>query len=289
MANFPIAVITDEFTQDFERICRTAVEMGIPALELRTIWNKNIVDMNDEEIRQVEHLAQEFGLEVVSIASPVFKCTLPDGGDIDHRFEQDAFHSAHTYDDQPRILERSLELANIFEAPIVRVFSFWRTVQPEKITSRIIEALHGAVEKAAAAGVKIGLENEHACNIATASESAPILDAIQHPSFGLVWDPANCYIAGEVPYPDGYGRLAANRILHVHAKDGVLPPGSDRMNWGDVGAGEVDWTGQLAAMVRDGYTGMVSLETHWGGPGGDKFKGSTICARSLQRLVAEAA
>ena len=263
--------------------------MGIPALELRTIWNKNIVDMNDGEIRQVEHLAQEFGLEVVSIASPVFKCTLPDGGDIDHRFEQDAFHSAHTYDDQPRILERSLELANIFEAPIVRVFSFWRTVEPEKITSRIIEALQGAVEKAAAAGVKIGLENEHACNIATASESAPILDAIQHPSFGLVWDPANCYIAGEVPYPDGYGRLAANRILHVHAKDGVLPPGSDRMIWGDVGAGEVDWTGQLSAMVRDGYTGMVSLETHWGGPGGDKFKGSTICARSLQRLVAEAA
>ena len=288
MANFPIAVITDEFTQDFERICRTAVEMGIPALELRTIWNKNIVDMNDEEIRQVEHLAQEFGLQVVSIASPVFKCTLPNGGDIDHRFEQDAFHSAHTYDDQPRILERSLELANIFEAPIVRVFSFWRTVEPEKITSRIIEALQGAVEKAAAAGVKIGLENEHACNIATASESAPILDAIQHPSFGLVWDPANCYIAGEVPYPDGYGRIAANRILHVHAKDGVLPPGSDRMIWGDVGAGEVDWTGQLSAMVRDGYAGMVSLETHWGGPGGDKFKGSTICARSLQRLVAEA-
>ncbi len=289
MANFPVAVITDEFTQDFERICRTAVEMGIPALELRTIWNKNIVDMNDEEIRQVEHLAKEFGLKVVSIASPVFKCTLPDGGDIDHRFEQDAFHSAHTYGDQPGILARSLELANIFKAPIVRVFSFWRTVEPAKITSRIIEALQGAVEKAATAGVKIGLENEHACNIATASESAQVLDAIHHPNFGLVWDPANCYIAGEVPYPDGYGRLAADRILHVHAKDGVLPPGSDRMNWGDVGAGEVDWTGQLSAMVRDGYAGMVSLETHWGGPGGDKFKGSTICARSLQRLVAEAA
>ena len=289
MANFPVAVITDEFTQDFERVCRTAVEMGIPALELRTIWDKNIVDMNDEEVRQVELLAKELGLKVVSIASPVFKCTLPDGGDIDHRFEQDAFHSAHIYEDQPRILARSLELANVFEAPIVRVFSFWRTVEPAKITSRIIEALQGAVEKAAAAGVKIGLENEHACNIATASESAPVLDAIQHPNFGLVWDPANCYIAGEVPYPDGYGRLAANRILHVHAKDGVLAPGSDRMTWGDVGAGEVDWTGQLSAMVRDGYAGMVSLETHWGGPGGDKFKGSTICAKSLQRLVAEAA
>jgi len=289
MANFPVAIITDEFTQDFERVCRTAVEMGIPALELRTVWDKNLVDMNDEEVRQVDHLAKEFGLKVVSIASPVFKCTLPDGGDIDHRFEQDAFHSAHTYEDQPRILDRALELANLFEAPIVRVFSFWRTVEPTQITSRIIEALQGAVEKAAAAGVKIGLENEHACNIATASESVPVLDAIDHPNFGLVWDPANCYIAGETAYPDGYNRLAANCILHVHAKDGVLPAGSDRMEWGDVGAGEVDWTGQLSAMVRDGYSGMVSLETHWGGPGGDKFKGSSICAKSLQRLVTEAA
>ena len=138
MANFPVAIITDEFTQDFELICRTAVDMGIPALELRTIWNKNIVDMNDEEIRQVDLLVNEFKLKVVSIASPVFKCTLPDGGDIDHRFEQDAFHSAHTYEDQPRILARSLEVANVFDAPIVRVFSFWRTVEPSRVTSRII-------------------------------------------------------------------------------------------------------------------------------------------------------
>lgn len=289
MANFPVAIITDEFTQDFELVCRTAADMGIPALELRTVWDKNLVDMNDEEVRQVEQLASEFKLKIVSIASPVFKCTLPDGGDIDHRFEQDAFHSAHTYEDQPRILARSLELANIFEAPIVRVFSFWRTVEPAQITSRIVEALQGAVEQAAAAGVKIGLENEHACNIATASESATVLNAIQDPNLGLVWDPANCYIAGEVPYPDGYNRLPANRVLHVHAKDGVLPPGSDRMTWGDLGAGDIDWKGQLSALVRDGYAGMVSLETHWGGPGGDKFKGSTMCAKSLQRLVSEAA
>jgi sugar phosphate isomerase/epimerase len=60
------------------------------------------------------------------------------------------------------------------------------------------------------------------------------------------------------------------------------------MNWGDVGAGDVNWKGQLAALVADGYRGMISLETHWGGPGGNKFEGSKICARSLQRLVAEA-
>jgi hypothetical protein len=34
---------------------------------------------------------------------------------------------------------------------------------------------------------------------------------------------------------------------------------------------------------------MVSLETHWGGPGGNKFEGSRICAQNLKKLAAEAA
>ena len=45
MADFPVGVITDEFTQDFEEICRATVEMEIPELKVRTIWNENIVDM----------------------------------------------------------------------------------------------------------------------------------------------------------------------------------------------------------------------------------------------------
>jgi sugar phosphate isomerase/epimerase len=288
MAQFPVCIITDEFSQDFDLVCRTARELGIPALELRSIWNKNISDMSDDEISEVQRLAKAAGLRIASIASPVYKCTLPDAGAIDQRFEQDAFHAAHSYDEQPRILKRSLEIAAKLGASLVRVFSFWRTTKPERNTSRIVEALGEAVETARPYGVRIGLENEHACHLATAVESAPVLAQLSDPLLGLVWDPANAVVAGEVAFPDGYKALPANRIVHVHAKDGVMPPGSDRMNWGDIGTGDVNWKGQLAALVADGYAGMVSLETHWGGPAGNKFEGSKICARSLQKLVAEA-
>ena len=149
MAEFPVAIITDEFTQDFEHICETAVRMGIPALELRTAWNKNIVDMSDSEVAEIGKMAKAAGLEIVSIASPVYKCTLPDGGDIDHRFEQDAFQAAHTYDDQPRILNRAIEIAEKLEARIIRVFSFWRTTNPNQLTDRIIESLRTAIDAAA--------------------------------------------------------------------------------------------------------------------------------------------
>ena len=57
---------------------------------------------------------------------------------------------------------------------------------------------------------------------------------------------------------------------------------------GGVGAGKVDWEGQLVALKADRYAGGISLETHWGGPGGDKYQGSVICAKSLKRLVAAA-
>ena len=49
----------------------------------------------------------------------------------------------------------------------------------------------------------------------------------------------------------------------------------------------VDWKGQIAALVRDGYRGWVSLETHWPGPDGNKHEASMICGRNLKELVAK--
>jgi L-ribulose-5-phosphate 3-epimerase len=41
----------------------------------------------------------------------------------------------------------------------------------------------------------------------------------------------------------------------------------------------------VAALVRDGYRGALSLETHWRGLDGDRLQASIICGRSLRELV----
>jgi sugar phosphate isomerase/epimerase len=51
---------------------------------------------------------------------------------------------------------------------------------------------------------------------------------------------------------------------------------------------DVDWRGQIAALIADGYRGWISLETHWTGPNGDKLEASTICGANLRRLIDEA-
>lgn len=288
MAAFPIAVITDEFSQDFEQVCRTAVELRVPELEIRTAWGKNILAMDDVEVRRLKQTADRHRRKIVCVASPVYKCVLPDGGAIDERFHHDAFQAAYSFAEQPRILDRALEITARLEARFVRVFSFWRTVEPFRNFDRILELLQEGSWASRKRGIQLGLENEHACHFATGAETGPAIRELDPAAVGLVWDPANACVAGERAFPDGYSHLPADRICHVHAKDCVIAPDSGQPEWGDIDTGQVGWRNQLAALAADGYAGSVSLETHWRGPGGDKYAGSTICVRSLQRLVQQA-
>jgi sugar phosphate isomerase/epimerase len=175
-------------------------------------------------------------------------------------------------------------MAHFFSARLIRVFSYWRTVSPAACFDAVVSALSKLATDARREGVLIGLENEHACNAGTAAESARVLTAIDHPHLTLVWDPANALVAGEEPFPHGYSLLPKTRIGHVHAKDCEMV--DHRPVWGPLGTRHVDWKGQIAALVRDGYRGAISLETHWPGPNGDKLEASRICGWNLRGLAA---
>ncbi len=279
-----LAAITDEFSPDLATAARAISEAGLEGAELRMVSGRNIVDLTDEDLARAIAIVRGFGLEIVSIASPLLKCVLPDAPDVDERFHKDMFASALGFDDQPRIAARTFEIARRTGAKIVRVFSYWRTVRPEACFARTVEALSGLAAQAAREGLVIGLENEHACNIATGAELARVLKTVDHPSLKAVWDPANALAAGESPFPEGYQAIGAGRIAHVHAKDCWIRNGQPV--WGPLGECEIDWRGQIQALVEDAYQGWISLETHWPGPAGDKLQGSRICARNLRDLLA---
>ena len=281
---FRIASITDEFSPgDLDAALDRMASIGMTGAELRLVFGKNIVDLSDDELKLAKEKIDARGMEVMSIASPLLKCVLPGAPEIDKRFQQDMFASKHTFGDQPRLAERAFFIANFMGAKIIRVFSYWRSVEPEKCFDGVVTALTWLCEKAAAQGLIIGLENEHACNIATAKETAAVLAVMKQPNLKVVWDPANALCSGESPYPGGYKLLPPERVIHVHTKDchmdGHMPV------WGPLGTRDVDWKGQIAALQNDGYKGWLSLETHWAGPDGDKFQGSTICGWNLRGLA----
>ena len=279
----PIGAITDEFSLDPGVALDAMSKLGMTIAELRLIGNRNVIDLSDDEVRALRDEVEKRGMRVLSIASPVLKCVLPDAPPLDERFQQDVFGSAYTIADQPRLAKRAIEIAELAGAKFIRVFSYWRTIAPEQCHDRIVSALRGLADQAGERGLVIGLENEHACNVATGAEAGKILAALDHPALKSIWDPANAFILGETPFPDGYAKLPATRVAHVHAKDCVIK--GHTPTWGALGEMDVDWRGQIAALKRDGYAGAISLETHWRGPDGDRLKASTICGANLRELV----
>jgi sugar phosphate isomerase/epimerase len=279
-----IAAVTDEFSPSLAEAIPVMQEIGMKAAELRVVNGKNIMDLNDDELARAKEAFQSAGLDVISIASPLLKCVLPNGPELDSRFQQDVFGSKHGFDDQPRLTEHAFKIARYFGAGIIRVFSYWRTVRPEACEGAIIEALGNLARLGAQEGVVIGLENEHACNVGTATETARVLAALDHPNLKVVWDPANCLVAGEDPFPHGYGLLPPERIIHVHAKDCHMD--GHTPIWGPLGTRHVLWKEQISALQRDGYKGYISLETHWSGPNGNKLEASRICGWNLKGLAA---
>jgi L-ribulose-5-phosphate 3-epimerase len=263
---FRVSVITDEISQDFAHACDIAAnEFGMSWVELRGLWNKNILSLDAKEIAEALRILEKFNLRVTDIASPLFKVDWPGAPKSKFSPARAQFNADFTFEQQPEVLERCIALAKSFRTDRIRCFDFWRLDEPTPHRAAINQMLLDAATKAGNQGILLVLENEPACNTATGAEAAKVLAAVQSPHLLLNWDPGNAATLGERPYPDGYNLLPKDRIGHCHCKDAIQKPGGSGYDWAPVGRGIIDWVGQFRALQRDGYHLAVSLETHWRG------------------------
>jgi len=261
-------VINDEITQDFGRACEIAAqEFGMEWIELRGMWNKNLLTLDANEVADARRILERNKLRVTDIASPLFKVDWKDAAKPKNSTKRDQFNADFTFDQQDEVLERSIELAKAFHTDRVRCFDFWRLDDPTPFRAAINQKLLDAANNAGKKGIMLVLENEGSCNTATGAEAAKVLAEINSPYLMLNWDPGNAASRGERPYPDGYNLLPKNRIGHCHCKDAVKKADGKGYEWAAMGRGVIDWVGQFQALRGDGYRYAVSLETHWRGAG----------------------
>jgi L-ribulose-5-phosphate 3-epimerase len=233
-------------------------------IELRGMWNKNIVNLDAKEVAEAQRILKTYELRVTDIASPLFKVDWA-GAPRSKFSTANDFKADFTFDQQDEVLERAIALAKGFGTDRVRCFDFWRLDDQTPYRAAINEKLRDAANKAGKQEITLLLENDCGLTTATGAEAARVLSAVQSSHFMLNWDPGNAAASGEKPFPDGYNLLPRDRIGHCHCKDAVKK-GNDN-DWSPMGAGIVDWIGQFKALKRDGYHFAVSLETHWDGGG----------------------
>src|SRR5215831_6082277 len=217
---FELSVITDEISQDFGHAVEVAAkEFGLGFVELRGLWNKNIINLDEKETAEVQRLLKKYELRVTDIASPLFKTDWPGAPKSKYSPKKPQFGADYTFAQQGEVLERAIAAAKALGSDRVRCFDFWRLDDEKPYRAAMDDKLREFSAAAGAKGITLILENEGACSTATGAEAARTMQAVQSPYFKLNWDPGNAAERGEIAYPDGFSKVPKDRIGHMHCKD----------------------------------------------------------------------
>lgn len=193
---FRLSVINDEISQDFDHACSVAAgDFGLHWIELRGMWNKNITDLDANQLDEARRILKKYDLRVTDIASPLYKVDWPGAPRKDGQ-QRDQFHATADASQQDALLQHCIELTRVFSTDRVRCFDFWRLDDQAPYRAAINGKLRQAAEICAKSDVILLLENEMSCNTATGEEAAALLKAIPNKNFMLNWDPGN---AGTFP------------------------------------------------------------------------------------------
>jgi len=277
-----LSVITDEIADDLQTALQVACEFGIKRVELRTLWGVNVAQADEATLRRAKAMLQDYGVGVCALATPVFKT------DLFGASERGPMHAAQEADltAQLPMLQHCLEVAALFDAPIVRIFAFWRAgeLTPER-EAQILGWLERAIPYAARADIVLGLENEHSCQVGTGAELAQVLGKLNSPQVAGVWDPGNAFVLGESAQ-EGFAAVQSY-VRHIHIKDATRQPeGSPR--WVVVGQGDIGYRDHFQQIAASGYRGYLSLETHARIEGLSQAEVSRQCLQAMQRLIEQA-
>jgi len=175
-----------------------------------------------------------------------------------------------------------IKMTHILGGKFCRVLSGQR--RPElsidegvRLAVQCIEACLPMAEKL---GITLILENHYKDDFWEYPEFAQqmdvfckLVDSIEHPNFGVNYDPSNTFLAGEDPLELLY--RVSDRVVTMHASDRYLLSGTiedlrndedgsagyaKRLSHGEIGKGLNDYDAIFTELKRVGFNGWISIE-----------------------------
>lgn len=292
---FKMGVITDEINPDLESALKVAKEWEMEHIELNSLWGKNVIDLSKAELETAKELTDKFGMKVVMVGAPTLKACALD------KVEKGKLKNDPQFCEHMNMLKRSIELAHFFKTDIVRIFSFRKAgmaglgnpspLLPKggeidlETLDKIMEGMRIASDIAKEGRVIMGLENVRSCYGNSGENARIIIEATDRAELKAVWDPGNSYVSCGTAYPEGYESVKPH-IVHIHVKDAKIKDKDTGLtSWEAIGAGDIDYEGQICALLKDGYAGVISLETHWSAEGKSKEDASRVSFEGLMGIV----
>ena len=264
-----LSAFADEISADLDEQIAVLSSEKVRFLDLRGVWNTNVLDLSDQQVTRVKETLDAHGIGVAAIGSPIGKVP------IDSSFNE------HLH-----LFERAITVAQALQTPYIRIFSFYPpaasdrgAVNPAEYRDEVLRRLREMTARARAAAVILLHENEKDIYGDTIVRCVDLLQGINDAHFQAVFDPANFIQCGQTPYPDAYEAIRP-WLRYVHVKDArsdgsVVPAGEGVSHWPEL----------LQRLRADGYDGFLSLEPHLALAGQYQgFSGPDLFRRASQAL-----
>ena len=228
-------------------------QCGVRHIEFRSILKTNVLALSDLQIREFKALLDKNGFKLSAIGSPIGKIK------IDEPF---APHLEK--------FKRAIELCKVFGTPNIRIFSYYLTDGGDWDDWRreVLDRMWEKCKLAAKAGVRLLHENEHKIYgdspERVADLMSTVLEQLETPTLGAVYDPANYVFCGYDPW-QGW-QMTKQWTVHFHIKDWAKGEQHGRL----AGEGEGRIPEVMAEAVKMNYDGFATMEPHLlgGGPTG---------------------
>jgi sugar phosphate isomerase/epimerase len=264
-----LSAFADEISQNPAEQIDVLSRHGIKFIEFRAIHGTNVLDLSDSQHAEYRNLLRSHGFGLSAIGSPIGKVLIND------RFDE---HLAR--------FETAMQLADYYETPRIRIFSFYMPPGDDPAMHRalVLDQMTELANRAAARGITLILENEKGIFGDTAARVADVLDSVASPYLIHAFDPANYLEVGQSI--DEAWSLLRPHVKHFHVKD------YDAKTHRNVpaGAGDGQIPRLLADAVANGYEGFCVLEPHlvvaeksFGFTGPDRFADAANALKAILR------
>lgn len=282
---FKNSVINIEISNDIEQSLEFARSNGFDMIEIHSAWDKNVEDLDMEELSRLDSLIKTHGLKVSCLSSTLFlRCFLDDR--LEPATEIKGLKAiVGDYQFHLRALERALKAAEVLDAPLIRVFGFKKE---EEITDEVFEMaaekFRKPTEMAKEAGKVLVLENCPHTSFGWGLNAVRLLKLINSPNLRLLWDPAGAVRAGELNCIQAISDIIP-LLAHMHAKD-IQPDLESDKRYMCIGKGVVPWSTIFKELIYKNYEGAISLETHFLGKDGLKASAVLESRDAMKNMLA---
>jgi sugar phosphate isomerase/epimerase len=255
---WPISAFGDEIAPGLEEQIAVLGAYRVGALELRSAWGVNVVELSNDQLGLAATLLDQGGIAVSAIGSPVGKAAID--GDFDQELAR---------------LRAALDAAKRVGTDRIRVFSFFiPNGRHAEFRDEVLKRMSAFAKEAAAKGLVLVHENESYIYGDDAEHCRDLVESVGSPALQIAFDPANFVQVGVRPFDEAWP-LLSKHVAHFHVKDAVpvdregsapypahAPELQLMASVRPAGEGEGQIGQLLDALDRQDYRGYLAIEPH---------------------------